>query len=122
MRQDYIKMIEYRTDIKSEERVGTLNIILPVSIFLFLVIFLGLGWKIKQYKKSIKDTKEMIAQQKKSLIQKQDEVLRLRRLKLLRLENQERMAEIEGANNENLNALADLVGGIDQEMKEEKKE
>lgn len=60
LKQDYVKIIEYRTDLQSEERVGTLSIVLPVSIVIFIVVIVGCVWKIRQYNRSIIETKKEI--------------------------------------------------------------
>lgn len=60
LKQDYITIVEYRTDIASEERVRSLSIVLPVSIAIFLIIIVVSFCKIKQYNLSIIETKREI--------------------------------------------------------------
>jgi hypothetical protein len=83
---EYVNVKEYRIDAESERRVGTLQTVLPLLIIGTVLICLFLAWKIRQYNRSIVSTKALITEAQAALTQNQEEVIRLRRLKMLRAE------------------------------------
>jgi len=85
---EYVNIKEYRIDEESERRVGTLQTVLPILIIGTILVCLALVWKIRQYNRSIIKTKALIVEAQATLAQNQEEVIRLRRLKLLRSEQQ----------------------------------
>ena len=57
-----------------------------LMIVIFVIVVIGLGFKIRQFNKSITETKVEIENERVKLVEQQDEVIRLRKLKLMRVQ------------------------------------
>ena len=55
-------------------------------IVIFVLVVIGLGFKIRQFNRSISETKVEIENERMKLVEQQDEVIRLRKLKLMRVQ------------------------------------
>ena len=73
-------------DEDSEKQLRSLTTIFVIMIILFILVVIALGYKIKQFNKSISETKVEIENERKKLVEQQDEVIRLRKLKLMRVQ------------------------------------
>ena len=77
-----MRVSSYRTDEGSEKRVSTYNTAIAIIVIFFIVILALCIWKIKQYNKSIQDSKAEILEQKDKLASNNEEIMRLRLLKI----------------------------------------
>ena len=83
---EYISVTQYRVDEDSEKQLSSLRTTFIIMVIVFVLVVLGLGYKIRQFNKSINETKIEIQDERIKLVQHQDEVIRLRKLKLMRVE------------------------------------
>lgn len=79
-------MTQYRVDEDSEKQLYSLRKMFILMVVIFVVVVMGLGYKIRQFNKSINETKIEIQDERMKLVQQQDEVIRLRKLKLMRVQ------------------------------------
>lgn len=83
---EYISITQYRVDEDSEKQLKSLRTTFILMIIIFIFVVLGLGYKIRQFNKSISETKVEIQDERMKLVEHQDEVIRLRKLKLMRVQ------------------------------------
>jgi hypothetical protein len=89
LRTEYRTISTYRVDEESEKKLTSLKAGIGLTVVLFSLILLGCLYKIRQYSKSIIETKQDILRERGQLIQYQDEVIKLRQIKLQRYEQLE---------------------------------
>lgn len=83
---EYVTITQYRVDEDSEKQLKSLRTTFILMILVFIGVVVGLGWKIRQFNKSILETKVEIEAERMKLVEQQDEVVRLRKLKLMRVQ------------------------------------
>lgn len=112
--RQYKTVTPYRVDEESEKRLGGIRVAFIIMILVFIATVLFVGYKIRQFNKSIFQTKIDIQNEKNKLTEYHAEILRLRELKHLRMNIIEEQAEAEeaGERDAGYNALEGLVGEI----------
>ena len=118
LKSEYQSITLYREDAQSEKRVDKINTAFPIMISVWIILVAVCLWKIRQFSNSLKETKVQIENERAILTRSQEDVLRLRKLKLMRnqmleQERQEREERQLHAEDEDYNALAGLVGEND---------
>lgn len=73
-------------DEDSEKQLRSLTTTFILMIVIFVLVVIGLGYKIRQFNRSISETKVEIENERMKLVEQQDEVIRLRKLKLMRVQ------------------------------------
>ena len=86
---EYQTVETYRIDEESEQKLGSLRTGIGLTVTVFIIVIIACIYKIRQYSKSIIETKDDISKERAQLIAYQDEVISLRQMKLLRFEEME---------------------------------
>ena len=94
---EYVTITQYRVDEDSEKQLRSLTTTFILMIVIFVLVVIGLGFKIRQFNRSISETKFEIENERMKLVEQQDEVIRLRKLKLMRVQE---IQQAEGSNDE----------------------
>ena len=84
LKSEYQSITLYREDAQSEKRVDKINTAFPIMISVWIILVAVCLWKIRQFSNSLKETKVQIENERAILTRSQEDVLRLRKLKLMR--------------------------------------
>lgn len=66
---EYVTINQYRVDEDSEKQLKSLRTTFILMIIVFVLVVVGLGFKIKQFNKSISETKVEIENERMKLVE-----------------------------------------------------